>query len=388
MLAFEAARPEVAAPGRVLARCVVARGRGRTEHPDPMKRALRLLLVVAALMMASASGAGDASRFRVRSGGAWGYIDRAGTVVIPPRFEAAEPFSEGLAAVKLAGSHGYIDTSGKVVLRPRFAPAGAVHRPFGSGRAAVKVGDLYGYMDTSGNLVGQGRYLRADDFSGGFGLGCTRDECWYIDPAGRHVVSIGTMGGTPAHDGMAGIYVAMAMGRERVEILDLSSRRRLPGVFEGLGKLSEGLIAARLGRSWGWLDRAGRGVIAPSFEWAGDFSEGLAPAKDASGRCGYVDRSGKYAVPPRYGRCGPFSSGRARVDLATAEFEGERVAFIDRSGRVVVEGATAEPRFDSAEDFVDGLAVVGAGGEPRFAGSGPLLGYIDAAGRYVWTPRD
>ncbi len=36
----------------------------------------------------------------------WGYIDKIGTVVVQPQFDGAEPFSEGLAAVKVGGSYG------------------------------------------------------------------------------------------------------------------------------------------------------------------------------------------------------------------------------------------------------------------------------------------
>src|SRR5437762_5550765 len=42
-------------------------------------------------------------------GTAWGFIDNRGKIIIPPRFEAAQPYSEGLAAVKREGRWGYID---------------------------------------------------------------------------------------------------------------------------------------------------------------------------------------------------------------------------------------------------------------------------------------
>jgi hypothetical protein len=55
---------------------------------------------------------------------------------------------------------------------------------------------------------------------------------------------------------------------------------------------------------------------------------------------------------------------------------------------VVFEGASATPPFLNAEDFVNGLAAVGAGGDPRLVGNGPLLGYVDVDGRYVWPPTE
>ena len=48
--------------------------------------------------------------------GLWGYIDRAGSVVIDPAWALADPFIEGLARVGTADHHyGYIDMTGAVI---------------------------------------------------------------------------------------------------------------------------------------------------------------------------------------------------------------------------------------------------------------------------------
>ncbi|MBK7903814.1 MAG: WG repeat-containing protein [Proteobacteria bacterium] len=51
----------------------------------------------------------------------WGYIDRSGHWVIPPRYSAAAPFAEGRAAVRdAAGRWGYVDPTGQFVVPPQF----------------------------------------------------------------------------------------------------------------------------------------------------------------------------------------------------------------------------------------------------------------------------
>lgn len=49
----------------------------------------------------------------------YGYIDMTGKIVIPPQFDHARPFSEGLAGVETAGKNGYIDKTGVMIIEPQ-----------------------------------------------------------------------------------------------------------------------------------------------------------------------------------------------------------------------------------------------------------------------------
>jgi hypothetical protein len=255
------------------------------------------------------------------------------------------------------------------------------------GRAAVRTGLGYGFIDRAGRLVLRG-YARAEDFSGGLAVVCDPQVgCGYVDPSGAGVLGPGYAGGHPAAGGVACAVQAIMMGRERVRLLREDGK--VLGEFDGCGTLSEGLVAVRSEDTWGYLDAEGRGVIAPAFSWAGDFSEGLAPVRDDSGRCGYIRRDGTFAVPPRFRACAPFSGGLARVDLARERWDAPRVAFVDRAGETVAVGTESDPPFDAALDLRGGVAAVGQGGEPGLAGpGGPRLGYLDARGRYVWPPQN
>lgn len=352
-----------------------------------MRTGLRTAAVLAWLAASVPAVAGGAEpRFRILKDGKWGFIDATGRVAIPPTFDLAEPFSDGLAAVRLGGRVGYVDPAGALVLVPAHAPAGVLHRPFVNGLAAVRVGGRFGYMDRNGKLVIGARFASAEDFSEGLALTCAEGAgCGYVDTSGRGAIGPGFMGGEPARGGVACATTQMAMGRVRVA-LHRADGSRLPGEYDGCGRFAEGLIAVRTRAGWGYLDGAGRGVIAPRFAWAGDFGDGLAPARDESGLCGYVDRAGTFAIRPAFRSCGSFSDGRARVDLAQAEGDREHWAYLDRTGRVAIDGAALRPTFDSAADFRDGLAAVGLGGEPHLAGTGPLLGYVDPSGRWIWPP--
>ena len=45
--------------------------------------------------------------------GKWGYVDPNDKIAIPPHYDDATPFTEGLAGVKIGEKWGYIDKTGK-----------------------------------------------------------------------------------------------------------------------------------------------------------------------------------------------------------------------------------------------------------------------------------
>ncbi len=84
----------------------------------------------------------------VKKKGKWGFIDKAGTLVIPCTFADAKNFSDGLAAVKQNGKWGFIDKAGTLVIPCAFADA----KNFSNGLSQVKQNGNWRYIDTQGNL--------------------------------------------------------------------------------------------------------------------------------------------------------------------------------------------------------------------------------------------
>lgn len=68
---------------------------------------------------------------------------------IPRGFDAAQPFSEGLAAVFVKNRWGYVDSIGNLAIYPRFTEAA----PFHNGLARVRSGKALAYIDPAGNFV-------------------------------------------------------------------------------------------------------------------------------------------------------------------------------------------------------------------------------------------
>jgi hypothetical protein len=180
-----------------------------------------------------------------------------------------------------------------------------------------------------------------------------------------------------------------------------------------------GLFPFREGKKkWGYINRRGEVVIKPRFEYAHEFSEGLAhvftekgvgcidehgkllfilaynpdlidwidPFKEGlaafsvNHKCGFFDRQGKVVIPPKFDHTYGFSEGRAAV-LAGAKWlrfpeptpTDGKWGFIDKTGRLVIP---TQYDYVGGHGFSDGLALVS---------SGNGYAYLDRNGKAVLT---
>lgn len=126
------------------------------------------------------------------------------------------------------------------------------------------------------------------------------------------------------------------------------------------------LQPAHFGGIWGYVNSGRKLVIAPRFQHAFPFYEGLARVSER-GRFGFIDATGEYAVYPEFHNARDFSGGLAGVVLSSLW------GFIDRGGAFRVN-----PLFEDCRGFCETLAAV------RWRGR---WGYIDAEGRFAIHPR-
>jgi len=332
--------------------------------------------------------------FGVRIAGRWGFVDRSGRAVVPPRFDQVGRFSEGLAPVRVGRQWGFVDRFGRVAIAPRFEEVGS----FRGGLAVVIEGERSGVIDTLGYFVLRPRFERVVAF----------DSIFFDN---RAVIALEGKKGYACRAGTIAV----------------------PPLYRDASRFSEGLAAVEMVAGHGYIDTTGRVVIAPRFEFAAPFDRGLALVRQG-GMCGFIDRTGSYVVEPRFDEAGSFSgadiapvrrgrsfgwinrSGRwiesaffelQRIDdslrlaksdgrigivngatgnllrsfawgslgvfsegLASARNSGTRYGFIDLEGTLVI--AT---RFDQVDRFRHGLCRVAAA---------DTLGYVDRAGRWLW----
>ncbi|OLP16150.1 hypothetical protein BST81_22365 [Leptolyngbya sp. 'hensonii'] len=334
--------------------------------------------------------------YPIKLNGKFGYINVAGQVVIPPQFEEARFFSEGMAAVRgndptvkpaatsryRQAQWGFINLQGQWITGAEFDQV----KPFSEGLAAVQINStgssLWGFVNKTGQMVIPPAYTEVESFQEGLAA-VEIDRQWgYIDSSGSMKIQpqfAPTAGrNEPPHsfsEGLAAVMPAQSNGRSSGYgyinfagefVIQPSYRLALP--------FSNGLAAVMVRDKFGFIDPTGAMVIQPQFQMAQQFSENLAQiAFDQNPddrRCpylqGYIDKTGRTTIAPQFCLTRPFSAGLALTDRG----------FINKSGQVVLK---PDGVVEGESSFGRGLVQIAVDRK---------VGYVDRTGRYIWQPTE
>ncbi|MBA4389174.1 MAG: hypothetical protein C0404_14470 [Verrucomicrobia bacterium] len=245
--------------------------------------------------------------FPVVQGGKWGYMDKTGKLAIKPQYECAWDFSDGLACVQVDLMRGYINEKGETVIKPQYVFA----RPFSEGMAAA--------------FKGAGKW---GDFVLFMYDGVDANKHWvYVDKAGvEHCPKWPFFySADEFHEGFAivrtGFGKSLNMSAVKKDATQVSPEKKY------MGRMSEGMIAFGPGPGkYGFMDQAFKEAIAPTYEDAGDFSEGLAAVAlmldvNDPARATTWTKGGKYVLNGRNGAEGAWGTNSIPME------DGESVAF-------------------------------------------------------------
>lgn len=211
-----------------------------------------MVIMLALIFIVPAGQSKDGPQLRpVYVHGRWGYSNPGGKMAIEARFDAALPFTDGLARVGVVDEElpeidgrpnilwGYIDENGRVLVELRYNAL----RDFSEGLAAAAVlakegsnSAVYlrhesldhlrwGYVDREGHVVIPTQYFAAGDFSEGLVQvnvgGAKESQCGhlgnfgYIDKTGAFLIKPQFSMASPFKAGQAGVSVGYTeyMGR-------------------------------------------------------------------------------------------------------------------------------------------------------------------------------
>ena len=231
--------------------------------------------------------------------GRYGYIDAVGNVVIPGQWDFADAFHDGLARVGSITKDGYeytrhsqfIDTTGTVVIPDVNSPdLGDTH--FSEGLAPfVDENGKTGYIDRTGKVAIKPQFW-CDMGEGDCGCSCEAGAAGSFE------------------NGVAWAKV----GHEEV-LIDKSGKRLMKGemVSDLAGRLVEDRIPFRQDGLVGYKNQRGEIVIKPQFADGREFVEGFA-AVTPNGMAEaytYIDKSGRQICDRVFDYAYDFSEGMA-----------------------------------------------------------------------------
>jgi hypothetical protein len=331
----------------------------------------------------------------------------AQSFAIPPSFDSASSFSDGVAHVIIKGKNYYIDKLGKIAITPDKFDR---YSKFTEGLAGVSSfsSQKEGFIDKTGKLAIPMRFSRVQEFKEGRAVisfspqGAITSEKGVIDRNGKYVRNPHLEYILDFNEGFATANFGI-IGQPTVGMIDLEGKTVLSGRFTWMSSLNGGVAAAlEPKRGWGLVRTDGTWAVPPKFDWLGNLDKDYIAYGDCNGkiwqpwtashqdcRYGYIDRKGEIVIPAQFTYAGKFSEDRAVVsfsEYSQVMYDNEyksyssllskaTFGYIDRSGRLIID-----PIYQEAGDFINGVAVAVLKGGSILRGP---FGYIDTNGKQV-----
>ncbi|WP_262149720.1 WG repeat-containing protein [Chryseobacterium foetidum] len=286
-------------------------------------------------------------------------------------------FSYDLIPVEVDGKWGYIDESGEYIINPQFTIA----QLFKEDLAVVANEDsLLGYINKKGNYIIKPTFLWATNFSDGLA---------FVTHKNGFIICINNQGkeqfilkeiesASEFSENLSLVNVSGKFG-----FIDKMGKFVIKPQFDYAASFKEGL--AIVGKNnektgydspnmlYGFIDKNGQLVINYQFKSAESFSEGLATVSIADNKYGVIDKKGKYIFSPKYGCILPYKNDLAAFNLSQDGGESNNRGFLDKKGNVVIN-----PQYNDSGSFNQSLASVR---------SDKNFGYINTAGNFIINPQ-
>lgn len=286
----------------------------------------------------------------------WGYINKAGKIVIPFEYEWVDNFKDGIAIVRTAkllkGSYSYscgvIDRVGKYIIPLEYDYLLRLYE----GLFEASKSDKIGIIDATGKVIIPFEYERM--------------KTYYFDDNTTAAFS----------EGLAVVQKGSKWG-----YINKANKVVIPFMYDEATHFGEGLAAVSIyGESSysGYIDKTGKVLIkCKGYTAVEPFSDGLAlvrgkmNAVGENGEFGYIDKTGEFIIPFEiYNDAGSFKNGIASVRNNSNGMP----HYIDKTGK------QAEPPLNYS---ADGLAIMVKGISPGSWYDEYTYGVVDKMGKYV-----
>lgn len=304
-----------------------------------------------------------------------GFINQAGTFVIPPIYNEAYDFSCGYALVRIAGGNlFFIDANGNTMTNaPAFESVGNY---FFYNCCRYRINNMWGLMDSNFKTVIQPAYYELYNMTADGLVLCRQSsgvKYGWLDRNGKQAISALYDDAWDFEDGVAVIQMGDNFGA-----IDKNGKFVIAPTYPGgLWNIGEGRIAYydNFSGKVGMLDTKGNIIVAAMYDDFEQFADNGLVAIRQNNQMGYMDKNGQIKLPLIYRDGSPFYEGLAWI----MRTENSNVEAIDVNGNNVLTLAQNEY---PVSYFHNGLCLVESYSNNKYQ-----CRYIDKKGNtiYMWT---
>ncbi len=286
-----------------------------------------------------------------RKGTAWGYADTSGVIKVPPKYEEAGQFFNGLAWVKKDGFYHYINSHGRKAFKGKFVKAGDFD--FGPAEVRRKGKQKDEQINTKGKIgkwVSFGPDVILTDHFDFRKIAVDlrnfhRTPEFYASENGDSVVfTADYFRGfrSPIVTRNEGISVEHALLRKngKYGVINEDGAFVIPISYDSVVAIEDFAFKVMKDSKWAYFDRAGKPITGFIFDKLGNFWE-QGPLRSVKRKdhaivvldkkYGFIDTSGHVFIPCKYDFVWPFKDNLARVLL-----DG-KTGYISKTGREYFE---------------------------------------------------
>ncbi|MBT1704010.1 WG repeat-containing protein [Chryseosolibacter indicus] len=271
--------------------------------------------------------------YPIKENAKWGYMDQTGKVIVPPDFDYAWDFSEGLGRFKRKGKYGFVNAKGEIAIQPSFAYADDFKGEYT--RVNTKDTVIYDVFFDGYNLLSNWTFMNkkgvvfsktftvAEPVKGGYAavknINSYETPYSYVSFVNGELISSERI--TEAIFSYNGHDLAPALDPNtgKLGLIDKEEQWIVQPVFDELAPLSEGLAAAKKDNLYGYIDTDGNWVYQHVVPVNGNtfynlqydfkpFTHGLAAVRFGSDSYGYITKEGKTAFKQQFKSVSSFNA--------------------------------------------------------------------------------
>lgn len=306
----------------------------------------------------------------------FGYIGYK--VIIPPKYENALPFSEGLARVEEDKRIYFIDTDGKIRIKTHrnriyddYMYEGLIRIESNNGfgfvnatgnivvrpnledaslpanmRIAIKKNGHYGIIDTKGKSVLKPMFDFISRFSEGFAIFMDSGLRGYMDIFGNTVIKPSFLA---AGNFFCGLAKVLKPNRKHTCFINKKGEEVLQtNKYDWIDDFCFGMAIVRKEDKYGYINMSGEQIVAPTLKLAYKFSGLLAKVKTEEGITFINQRGEELKLEHKLKEATDFNEG-----LSAVEWVNDKWGIINTLGEFVVS-----PRFIFADKVVSSIAPI------------------------------